>query len=92
MNVTDIRIHQTSNTIDFTFNDGKTVCFSALTLRNHTPSADKTPCKDPNVTIVSVEPVGHYAIRIKFSDKHHTGLYTWEYLYQIYQKNHPMEE
>lgn len=29
------------------------------------------------------EMVGNYAIRIHFSDGHHTGLYSWDYLRQI---------
>lgn len=32
-----------------------------------------------------IEPVGRYAIRIVFSDGHHTGLYTWGYLRAIDQ-------
>ena len=33
------------------------------------------------VTITSVEPVGHYAVQPSFSDGHDTGIYSWEYLY-----------
>ena len=36
-----------------------------------------------NVDIVSVEPVGTYAIQPRFSDGHDTGLYSWEYLYHL---------
>lgn len=32
------------------------------------------------VTIESLTPVGHYAIRIAFSDGHDSGLYDWNYL------------
>ncbi len=35
------------------------------------------------LTALTAELVGHYAIRIRFSDGHDTGLYTWEYLRQI---------
>ena len=31
----------------------------------------------------SAEPVGNYALRIRFSDGHDTGLYTWKYLREI---------
>jgi DUF971 family protein len=30
-----------------------------------------------------VEPVGNYAVRIKFDDLHDTGNYSWDYLYQL---------
>ena len=92
MNVTDIRIHQQSNTIDVTFDDGKTFFLSAFALRQNSPSAEmrghggQTPPPvtiDPNVRIIGVEPVGHYAIRITFSDGHNSGLYAWEYLHQL---------
>ncbi len=87
MNVSDIRFHQYSNTLDFTFEDGKTVCLSAVVLRQHSPSADKTPGSS-DVRINGVEPVGNYAIRILFSDGHNTGLYTWPYLRALGEKGH----
>jgi len=31
----------------------------------------------------AVEPVGHYALRIRFSDGHDTGIYTWKYLREL---------
>lgn len=31
----------------------------------------------------AVEPIGHYAIRIRFSDGHDTGIYTWRYLREL---------
>jgi DUF971 family protein len=36
-----------------------------------------------HVGIMELEPVGHYAIRIKFDDLHDTGLYSWRYLYEL---------
>ena len=35
------------------------------------------------LTITAVEPVGHYALRIRFSDGHETGIYTWKYLHAL---------
>ena len=32
---------------------------------------------------MAVEPVGNYAVRIKFDDLHDTGIYTWPYLYHL---------
>ena len=36
-----------------------------------------------NVNIVGIEPIGNYAVKLIFDDGHDTGLYTWEYLYQL---------
>ena len=35
------------------------------------------------LTATSAELVGNYALRITFSDGHHTGIYSWEYLREI---------
>jgi DUF971 family protein len=40
-----------------------------------------------NVGIASLDPIGHYAIRIHFDDGHDTGIYTWEYLMQLGQEH-----
>ena len=36
-----------------------------------------------HVGILSVEPVGNYAIRIGFDDLHDTGIYTWDALHAL---------
>jgi len=36
-----------------------------------------------NLTITDAEPVGNYAVRFTFSDGHHTGIYSWDYLREI---------
>ncbi|MBL8500459.1 MAG: DUF971 domain-containing protein, partial [Nitrosomonas sp.] len=35
------------------------------------------------VSIVKIEPVGHYAIQLNFTDGHNTGLYSWDLLYNF---------
>jgi DUF971 family protein len=32
---------------------------------------------------MEIEPVGNYAVRIKFDDLHDTGIFSWQYLYQL---------
>jgi DUF971 family protein len=39
----------------------------------------------PNIDFSAIEPVGHYAIRIVFSDGHDRGIYPWTYLRQLSQ-------
>ena len=36
-----------------------------------------------NVAIAKIEPVGNYAIKLVFDDHHDTGLFTWDYLYEL---------
>ena len=43
------------------------------------------------VTAVNAEMVGNYAIRITFSDGHHTGLFSWDYLRKIDPNNAPQD-
>lgn len=87
---TELKLHRKSGILDITFNDGKAFSFSCEFLRVYSPSAEvrghgpgeeiiQTGKKD--VTIIHMEPVGRYAIRLDFSDGHNTGLYSWDLLY-----------
>ena len=87
-----INLHKKSRLLSISFDDGKSFDLSCEYLRVHSPSAEvmghgpgqevlQTGKED--VTIDEVEPVGHYAIKLTFSDGHNTGLYTWDYLYDL---------
>ncbi len=62
-------------------------------LREQSPSAENKghgnklpPQTRPvpvDIDVVGADPVGRYAIRIRFSDGHATGLYTWTLLREI---------
>jgi DUF971 family protein len=52
-------------------------------VRGHGPGQETLQVGKRDVTIAEVEAVGHYAIRPKFSDGHDTGIYSWEYLYDL---------
>jgi len=86
----DPTLHQTSRLLEIAFADGKTFSLTCEFLRVHSPSAEvrghgpgqetlQTGKKD--VEIVQVEPVGTYAVQLFFSDKHNTGIYSWDILY-----------
>ncbi len=71
-----------SLTLDYP--NGSRFALSAEYLRTHAPSADvrghggqggRLVAGKRGVTIVAVEPVGHYAVRLVFSDGHRNGLY-----------------
>ena len=88
----EIRLPKDRRTLRVTFGDGKTFDLSAELLRVASPSAEvqghseaerKTVGGKRNVTILSVDPVGNYAIRIGFDDMHSTGIYSWAFLREL---------
>ena len=56
-------------------------------VRGHSSDQKKTVSNKKNVSISSIELIGNYAIRISFNDGHDTGIFTWQYLDELYQ-NH----
>lgn len=89
---TDIKLHQASRLLEVQFDDGKNAKLSCEFLRVYSPSAEvrghgagqevlQTGKEDVN--IVGIEPIGNYAVKLTFSDGHNTGLYSWDYLYDI---------
>lgn len=49
-------------------------------VQGHSPEQRVTVGGKRDVTIADLKPVGHYAVRIVFDDRHDSGLYTWRYL------------
>jgi len=89
----ELRVFKAEGRIEIDFSDGKSCSLPAEYLRVESPSAEVMGHGGPSskkivsgrrhVKIVSVEPVGHYAIRIVFDDKHDTGIYSWSYLREL---------
>jgi DUF971 family protein len=52
-------------------------------VRGHGPGQETLQVGKRDVTITGLEPVGHYAIRPTFSDGHDSGIYSWDYLYDL---------
>ena len=74
------------------FDDGVVVELPAELLRvespsaevqGHSPSERKLVAGRRHVGIIAVEPVGNYAVKIVFDDLHDSGLYTWDFLYDL---------
>lgn len=74
------------------FDDGFEFMFPSEFLRVESPSAEVqghsqiekiTVSGKKYVGITNIEKVGHYAIKIDFTDGHNTGIYSWEYLYKL---------
>jgi DUF971 family protein len=89
---TEIKLRQQSRVMEIAFADGRTFSLSYEFLRVHSPSAEVRghgPGQEVlqsgkrEVDIVGVEPVGSYAIQPRFSDGHDTGIYSWDYLYEL---------
>jgi DUF971 family protein len=89
---TEIKLRQKSRLMEISFADGERFELSYEFLRVHSPSAEvrghgrgqevlQTGKKD--VDIVALEPVGTYAVQPRFSDGHATGIYSWDYLYEL---------
>ena len=85
----EIRLAKDRRTLHVAFDDGQTFGLAAELLRVTSPSAElqghseaqrKTVGGKRNVTILSVDPVGNYAVRLGFDDMHATGIYSWTFL------------
>jgi DUF971 family protein len=85
----EIRLMRDRRALQVSFDDGKIFNLSAELLRVTNPSAEvqghseaerKTVGGKRNVTILSVDSVGNYAVRIGFDDMHSTGIYSWAFL------------
>jgi DUF971 family protein len=88
----EIRLRKAEKILEIDFDDGVTVELPAELLRvespsaevqGHSPSEKKLVPGRRHVGIMEIEPVGNYAIRIKFDDLHDTGIFSWQYLYEL---------
>ena len=89
---TELRLDKDKRLLTVTFDDGRSFALPAEFLRVLSPSAEVqghseaqrvTVAGKKNVSVVRLEPVGNYAVRIVFDDGHDTGLYVWEYLREL---------
>lgn len=89
---TEINFHKVSRMLELAFADGSRFQLPAEYLRVYSPSAEVQghgPGQEvlqigkEDVNITHLEPVGHYAISLSFDDNHDTGIYSWDYLYQL---------
>ena len=89
---TEIRLAKARDELIVSFDDGQTFELPAEMLRVMSPSAEvqgHSPDQrvlvggKKSVKIVGVSPVGNYAVRLQFDDRHDTGLYSWAYLHRL---------
>ncbi|MFC3626948.1 gamma-butyrobetaine hydroxylase-like domain-containing protein [Vogesella amnigena] len=88
----EIQLHAVSQLLEIGYDDGASFSLPAEYLRVYSPSAEVRghgvgnevlQVGKKNVAITALEPVGHYALKIVFSDGHDSGLYSWAYLYEL---------
>jgi DUF971 family protein len=88
----EIRYRAADKRLEIDFDNGVTFSYAAELLRVESPSAEvqghgpadkKIVAGRRHVGILEIEPVGNYAVKIKFDDLHDTGIFSWQYLYQL---------
>lgn len=86
---TELKVEDGGRALAITFDDASAFKIASELLRVESPSAEVKghgPGQEQlvwgkrDVTITGAVPVGNYAVRLKFSDGHDTGLFTWRYL------------
>jgi DUF971 family protein len=89
---TDITLHQQSRMVDVTFDDGRMfslpieylrVFSPSAEVRGHGPGQEVLQTGKRAIEVKAIEPVGMYAVKFVFSDGHDTGIYSWDYLYEL---------
>lgn len=89
---TDLTLNPGKDTLTVAFDDGTSFDLPAEYLRVTSPSAEvqghspdqrKTVGGKRKVQIMTIEPIGNYAVRIGFDDMHDTGIFTWPYLHTL---------
>ena len=93
---TELRLHKDRKALTIAFDSGESHTLSAEYLRVKSPSAEvqghapeerKTVPGKRDVTIMEVQPIGNYAVRLVFDDMHSTGIYSWDYFRDL-GRNH----
>ncbi|MES2400616.1 MAG: DUF971 domain-containing protein [Pseudomonadota bacterium] len=89
---TALTVHGQSRVLEIDFSDGASFRIPFELMRVYSPSAEvkghaagqetlQTGKRD--VGINGMEPVGNYGVKPLFSDGHESGIFTWDYLYEL---------
>jgi len=89
---TEITLHAASRVLEVVFDDGRVfrlpfeflrVYSPSAEVRGHGPGQETLQAGKRDVTILELQPVGHYGVQPTFSDGHSSGIYSWRYLYGL---------
>ncbi len=92
----EIRLKRAEKVLEVDFDDGASFRYEAEFLRVESPSAEVQghgPGQKILITgrrhvgILALKQVGNYAVRLSFDDLHDTGIFTWDYLYELGQSH-----
>ncbi len=88
----ELRLHKDRSALTVTFDTGESFALAAEYLRvrspsaevqGHSPSERRIVAGKQDVHILELHPVGNYAVRLVFDDLHSTGIFSWDYLYEL---------
>jgi len=91
---TELRLHKDRKTLTVAFDNGESFDLAAEYLRvrspsaevqGHSPSERRTVAGKRDVQVLELHPVGNYAVRLVFDDLHSTGIFSWDYLFELGQ-------
>ena len=89
---TELRLHKDRKALTVAFDSGESFDLAAEYLRvrspsaevqGHSPSERRTVAGKREVQILELHPVGNYAVRLVFDDMHSTGIFSWDYLFEL---------
>ena len=89
---TQIVVHARSRVLELGFADGASfrlpfellrVYSPSAEVRGHGPGQEVLQVGKRDVDITDLATVGHYAIQPTFSDGHDSGIFAWDYLYEL---------
>jgi DUF971 family protein len=89
---TELRLHKDRKALTVAFDNGESFELAAEYLRmrspsaevqGHSPSERRTVSGKQNVQILELLPIGNYAVRLVFDDTHSTGIFSWDYLFEL---------
>ncbi|HYA07079.1 MAG TPA: DUF971 domain-containing protein [Xanthobacteraceae bacterium] len=89
---TELRLHKDRKALSVAFDNGESFELSAEYLRVRSPSAEvqghspaerRTVAGKRDVEILELNLVGNYAVRLTFDDMHSTGIFSWDYLFEL---------
>ena len=84
----DIRLHSQRRVLELDYGDGEVYELSCEYLRVYSPSVEVSGLGElvtgrEGVNITEIVPIGRYALRLFFDDRHKSGVYSWETLYDL---------
>jgi DUF971 family protein len=89
---TAITLHRASHALEVSFDSGEGFMLPCEYLRTHSPSAEVQGhgpgqrvlvAGKRDVSITAIEPMGNYAVLLRFSDGHDTGIFSWSVLHDL---------